>query len=690
MRLVTSLSFVLLPFIAFAQEPGPAAAPPSFATGSSAVQEIHLGRSLAALTGPWKFHTGDNPTWSKPGFDDSSWTRMDMTAETDPDDPSQMAPLPGWTARGFPGYSGFAWYRLQVDVQGQGRPLSLKMPDTFDDAYQVFVNGVQIGEFGRFNGRSVTAYATSPRAFRLPKSITGGKLTIAVRMWMDSATRFSGPDVGGLHDPPMLGYVPDIATQVRLGFDDISHAVGSGFLEALILFMALLMAVALYWLDREEDAYLWLALVCLVTLLGNSVLLLSNYTTIMGATAVSILSSVVATPVRIGLWVMFWAYWFRLPRLYRFHFVAWTLVVLLAIGTAMLRPPLFGQTIPVAAEKILIPATLVLKLGLGLLLGVIAFQGFERRRAEGGMAAAAIMLAFVANFQHELRLIHLSMTTTVFGFSVSTGTISTILSLLIITVMLLRRFVYSERMKEQWKVEIEQARGVQQVIVPDKLPVIKGLNIRSAYHPAREVGGDFFQILPLEGIGNALIVVGDVTGKGVQAGMLVALIVGAIRSVVQQTQAPDQILCRLNDQLCEREQAGATCMVMRISGDGLVQIAHAGHVPPYLNDQELKLEGALPLGMFAGVDFSSETFRLKPGDTLTLFSDGVSEAQDSHGQLFGFERVHEMMSGPVTAAEIAAAAESFGQEDDITVLQVQWEGLEPAREMVAEPQLAAL
>jgi serine phosphatase RsbU (regulator of sigma subunit) len=204
------------------------------------------------------------------------------------------------------------------------------------------------------------------------------------------------------------------------------------------------------------------------------------------------------------------------------------------------------------------------------------------------------------------------------------------------------------------------------------------------------VGGDFFQILPLEGAGNALIVVGDVTGKGVQAGMLVALIVGAIRSVAQQTQAPEQILRRVNDQLCERQQAGATCMVMRISAEGVVQIAHAGHVPPYLNDQELKLEGALPLGMFAGVDFSSETFRLNPGDTLTLFSDGVSEAQDSRGNLFGFDRVHQMMSGPVTAADIAAAAQRFGQEDDITVLQVQWEGLEPSMGIVAEPQLAAL
>ncbi len=80
-------------------------------------------------------------------------------------------PLPGWTARGYPGYSGYAWYRLTIDVQGSGRQLALKMPGhNLDDAYQVFVNGVQIGQFGRFSGRSVTAYNTLPRAFPLPET----------------------------------------------------------------------------------------------------------------------------------------------------------------------------------------------------------------------------------------------------------------------------------------------------------------------------------------------------------------------------------------------------------------------------------------------------------------------------------------------------------------------------------------
>ncbi len=674
----------LLPMLSAAQTTAPAVSKsklPPLAAAASSVEQVQLGNAVVPLTGPWKFHTGDNPAWAQPGLDDSSWSGMDMTPA--------RGPVPGWTARGFPGYAGYAWYRLTVEVHGSGKTLSLKMPREVDDAYQVFVNGVQIGQFGKFSRHSVTAYGSLPRAFALPQNLTGGRMIIAIRMWMDSATPFNSPDAGGLHGPPVIGYARYIDGQIRLDFDSIAHVVGSGFLETLILIMALLMAVALYWLEPDEEAYFWLALVCLVTLLGNALVLLAAFTTPMSQTEVVILADVVATPIRIGLWVMFWAYWFQLPKLHRIHAIVWALVALLAIGTAMLRPPLYGQKIPVQAVAILLPTLMSLKLGLGVLLGVVAYMGFKRNKTEGGMAGAAVILAFVANFQHELRLIHIGISTTVFGFSVSLGTISTILSLLIITVMLLTRFVRSQRLQEQWKLEIEQARSVQQVLIPEKLPAVKGMLIRSEYHPAREVGGDFFQILPLDDQGSALIVVGDVTGKGLQAGMLVSLIVGSIRTAIQQSTDPSQILSMLNEQLAEREHASATCEILRISPEGAVTLAHAGHPPPYLNGNEIHMEGALPLGMIAEIGFPSQSLQLQPGDELTLISDGVAEAQDSHGRLFGFDRVQEMMKQQATADEIATAAKKFGQADDITVLQVKWQGHTASMTIAAEPQLAA-
>ena len=274
---------------------------------------VKLGDSAIDLAGPWKFHIGDDTAWAQPGFNDSSWEDVDLT----PDGKTGLSP--GWTARGHAGYSGYAWYRLQIDVQEAKRSLALKMPDSFDDAYQVFVNGQRIGEFGKFTQHGVTAYSGLPTAFRLPKGARNGEMSIAIRVWMDSATPFNSPDAGGLRQPPELGYASAITDQVRLNWDDNARYVGSGFLEMLILVMSLLMALTLFWLDKQEKSYLWLALVCEASLLSVAPVLLINFTTWMGLTEYHILHDVIAFPLRIGLWVLFWGYWFRLTRMRILH-----------------------------------------------------------------------------------------------------------------------------------------------------------------------------------------------------------------------------------------------------------------------------------------------------------------------------------------------------------------------------------
>jgi hypothetical protein len=276
-------------------------------TPADAVAQVKLGESSAELAGPWRFRTGDDMAWSQADFDDSGWDTMDLTPPPGSADASLGVSgyLPGWTARGYAGHSGYAWYRLRVDVEGANRRLALKMPEGADDAYQVYVNGQLIGEFGKFTENHVTAYSTLPEAFRLPKGLQDGRITIAIRMWMDSATPFNSPDAGGLHEPPVLGYASVIGALVRLDYDDIAHYVGSGFLETLILIMALAMALTLFGLDRQEKAYLWLAMVCLVTLLGNSIVLMVNFTTSIGQTTGVVLTNVILTPLRIGLWLMF-------------------------------------------------------------------------------------------------------------------------------------------------------------------------------------------------------------------------------------------------------------------------------------------------------------------------------------------------------------------------------------------------
>jgi serine phosphatase RsbU (regulator of sigma subunit) len=243
------------------------------------------------------------------------------------------------------------------------------------------------------------------------------------------------------------------------------------------------------------------------------------------------------------------------------------------------------------------------------------------------------------------------------------------LFLLAVLGILIGRFTRTRSQEESYAREFADAREVQQYLIPAHLPATPGLAIESQYLPAREVGGDFFQVLPDAKDGSVLVVVGDVAGKGLQAGMLATLVVGAVRVGATFTGDPGKILALLNERLQGRGLV--TCLALRIERDGNASLANAGHLPPYLNGNEMQMEGALPLGAIGGIEFPVRHFKLNEGDSLVLMSDGIAEAQDADGRLFGFERIGEMLREKVTAAGLAAAAQSFGQEDDITVLTVR-------------------
>jgi phosphoserine phosphatase RsbU/P len=149
--------------------------------------------------------------------------------------------------------------------------------------------------------------------------------------------------------------------------------------------------------------------------------------------------------------------------------------------------------------------------------------------------------------------------------------------------------------------------------------------------------------------------------------MLVAMLVGAIRTRAKETGDPAEILSALNDRLCGNTRGGfATCIAVHISLDGTVDLANAGHLAPYLNGKEIELEGALPLGVVPNIEVTTARFLLEPGDGMTFVSDGVVEATNSRQELFGFDRLREISTEE--AQRIADAAKRFGQEDDITVL----------------------
>jgi serine phosphatase RsbU (regulator of sigma subunit) len=191
------------------------------------------------------------------------------------------------------------------------------------------------------------------------------------------------------------------------------------------------------------------------------------------------------------------------------------------------------------------------------------------------------------------------------------------------------------------------------------------------------VGGDFFQILLLPE-GGALVAIGDVSGKGMPAAMTVSMLVGSLHTAAESTASPSAVLAAINRRLLGRSSGGfTTCLVLHIDPDGAVIAANAGHIPPFVNGKEMPVESGLPLGLVKDCKCSETAFQLQPEDRLTLMTDGVVEARNMQGDLFGFERAAAIAES--SAHAIAEAAKAFGQEDDITVLCLirQTAGKEP-------------
>ncbi len=222
--------------------------------------------------------------------------------------------------------------------------------------------------------------------------------------------------------------------------------------------------------------------------------------------------------------------------------------------------------------------------------------------------------------------------------------------------------------------EMQAAGEIQQMLAPSEVETAPGLRIDVAFHPMREVGGDFYlcRVLP---DGRQRVLLGDVSGKGAAAAMAATLLLGA--AAARDTDSPASLLAQLNRVLRENRLSGfATCLCADIAPGGSASIANAGQLPPYLNRRELATAPALPLGITETAAYDETSFQLVPGDRLTSLSDGVVEARNANGVLFGFERAANLSTQP--AETIASAAQSHGQEDDITVLTLRLADVEAA------------
>lgn len=241
------------------------------------------------------------------------------------------------------------------------------------------------------------------------------------------------------------------------------------------------------------------------------------------------------------------------------------------------------------------------------------------------------------------------------------------------------------RSRERMQQELQVAQLIQQNFLPKELPEAEGWRVAAFYRPAREVGGDFYDFieLPEDRLG---IVIGDVTDKGVPAAMVMAATRSVLRAAAARLVSPGEVLARVNDQLCPDvpEKMFVTCFYAVLDQrSGRLSFANAGHDVPYMctrdGVEELKAKG-MPLGLFPRMSYDEKETTVSPGDTALLYSDGLAEAHDADGDMFGFPRVKKLVGTGASADQLIERLLSdlegftgagWEQEDDITLVTLQ-------------------
>ncbi len=239
--------------------------------------------------------------------------------------------------------------------------------------------------------------------------------------------------------------------------------------------------------------------------------------------------------------------------------------------------------------------------------------------------------------------------------------------------------------RQRFEQELEVARLIQQNFLPKELPDLPGWQVAAYYRPAREVGGDFYDVIALPD-GRVGFVVGDVTDKGVPAALVMSATRSVLRASAQRLVEPGLVLERVNDHLCPDmpEKMFVTCLYGVLDpATGHLRFANAGHDLPYVRTAEGVVEmraRGMPLGLMPGMAYEEKEITLQPGDTVLLHSDGIVEAHDPQREMFGFPRLKQTMSGSPGGQQlidhVLSELEAFTgpgaeQEDDITMVTLQ-------------------
>jgi sigma-B regulation protein RsbU (phosphoserine phosphatase) len=608
-------------------------------------------RDPTDLAATWLVRAGDDPAYARPDFDDSDWMKFDSTKD--------LRDL-------FPkSHPAIVWYRLHVKVAPTQTGLALKEWQ-ISRAFEIYTNGALLMRLGRVKPLVEYTYG-APRLTPIPEQqIATGSLVIALRVhippseWSQSRPGFDAENL-------TLGREHELWQDIWL------TTIGAEAASAVntLLFVGLgVLALALFFAQRRQKEYLWLALQSLL----NGLMFIFN--------------------AGLGNHPRVWDLGKGLDRalIEVFGFLTYAAFLQLRLGwrtktyLALATLLMIAGSIPGTVDPDLAfwAFSVPLYFVTDTVIPILLVLHFRRGNREAGIllvpsllwslswytVLASAFLTHIPTLADPVIRLSLALTYYKVGpFVFRLWDFNSVLYMLSFAIIIVVRTGRMSRQQTLLEGEVAAAREVQQVILPEQIESVPGFAVESVYQPAQQVGGDFFQVLPA-GDGGLLVIVGDVAGKGLPAAMLVSVLVGSIRTAAENTHDPAALLCKLNDRLLGRTRGGfSTALAAYIAADGIVTIANAGHLSPYLDGREVELPGALPLGIDKGASYESTRFNLTPGSRLTFYSDGIVEAQNPRGELFGFDRAKAISTQ--RAAAIAEAAKQFGQSDDITVVTIE-------------------
>jgi hypothetical protein len=603
---------------------------------------IHWRSGLAEIDEDWRIHEGDNLAWAATGFDDSAWRGVDLE--------ELGGAAPGWR-----------WFRKRITV-GADFPEVRLLLSGGNGTYELYVNGARVA--GPQISSAFQVSRPTERVFAL--SSDGGDYVVALRTHVPA-------NYSAYHLPQFLSVTLGMPVAIEYERQALRSERIYPLLPALAINLLLcaagLAGLGLYRSQRGQREYLYLGLYLFTVGFANW-LWTPQWEGVLPTSA----NYWIADPLIFVFTILQIEFTFsfarmRLTRAWRVYEVALLspLVLIPLVWTGHFRFDIYTLIEALA----ILPA--------GLLLPLVLLVWYRRGNREAGWLILPSLLPTLTLFLFNLG----GSFANLFGWSwfavlldplpigaapVQIGDAGSVLFLFAIGFVMFFRFTRVSRERERAAAELHAAREIQQRLVPAHLPTVRGCVLEAAYFPAQEVGGDFYQVLDLPD-GSTMLAVGDVSGKGLKAAMTGALAIGALRTLASEGLRPGLLLCRLNRQLAQSGDGGfVTCVCARIETGGALLVANAGHLSPYRNGEELSLDGGLPLGIITDVGYTETTFSLEPGDRLTFLSDGVVEARNKQGELFGFQRTSHLMGR--SAEHIARAAQEFGQEDDITVLTV--------------------